>query len=123
MQIDMQSTVPIYIQIAEMVKDMILGDELQEEEQVPSTNEFAEHYKLNPATARKGMNILVTEEIVYKKRGIGMFVQKGAKVKIMEKRKEVFVKEYIVSLLDECKKLGLSVDEVVEMLKENEGRA
>ena len=69
----------IYIQIAEMIERDILRDILLEEEKAPSTNELAKLYAINPATAAKGINILVDRGILYKKRGIGMFVVKGAK--------------------------------------------
>jgi DNA-binding transcriptional regulator YhcF (GntR family) len=123
MKINLESTVPIYQQIAESIEDMILSGELLSEERVPSTNELADHYKLNPATARKGLNILVDDDILYKKRGIGMYVKEGAKSLVQSKRKEMFVKNYIVTLLDECKKLNLSTDEVVQLIKENDGRS
>ena len=76
----------IYIQISEMIENDILRDILCEEERVPSTNELAKLYAINPATAAKGINILVEAGIVYKKRGIGMFVAKGAKEVIQKKR-------------------------------------
>ena len=75
----------IYIQIAEMIERDILRDILLEEEKAPSTNELAKLYAINPATAAKGINILVDRGILYKKRGIGMFVVKGAKEMIMAK--------------------------------------
>ena len=78
----------IYLQISEMIEDEILRDILKEEEQVPSTTELSKFYKINPATAAKGINLLVDKDILYKKRGIGMFVQAGAKEKIMEARKQ-----------------------------------
>ena len=80
----------IYIQIKEMIENNILRDILLEEERVPSTNELAKLYAINPATAGKGINLLVDEGTLYKKRGIGMFVAAGAKQRIMAKRKENF---------------------------------
>lgn len=79
----------IYIQIKEMIESDILRDILLEEERVPSTNELAKLYAINPATAAKGVNLLVDEGILYKKRGIGMFVAEGAKEQIMKKRKSI----------------------------------
>ena len=76
----------IYLQISEMIEDEILRDIINEEEQVPSTTELSKFYKINPATAAKGINLLVDKDILYKKRGIGMFVQTGAKERIMEYR-------------------------------------
>ena len=80
----------IYIQIKEMIESDILRDILLEEERVPSTNELAKLYAINPATAAKGVNILVDEGVLYKKRGIGMFVSDGAKEVIRTKRKARF---------------------------------
>ena len=85
----------IYIQIKEMIESDILRDILLEEERVPSTNELAKLYAINPATAAKGVNLLVDEGILYKKRGIGMFVAEGAKEQIMKKKKEHFYDDYI----------------------------
>ena len=77
----------IYIQISEMIENDILRDVLLEDERVPSTNELAKLYAINPATAAKGVNILVDAGVLYKKRGIGMFVSSGAKETIREKRR------------------------------------
>lgn len=82
----------IYLQIKEMIERDILRDILLEEERVPSTNELAKLYAINPATAAKGVNLLVDEGILYKKRGIGMFVAAGAKEAIRKKRREHFLK-------------------------------
>ena len=87
----------IYIQIKEMIEDDILRDVLLEEERVPSTNELARLYAINPATAAKGVNLLVDEGILYKKRGIGMFVATGAKAQIQGKRREQFYDNYVKS--------------------------
>ena len=79
---------PIFIQLAEGLEDFILSGAYQEETQIPSTTEISVVYKINPATALKGISILVEDEIVYKKRGLGMFVTKGAVGKIMVRRKK-----------------------------------
>jgi DNA-binding transcriptional regulator YhcF (GntR family) len=121
MEIITDSTVPIYIQIAESLEDLILEGKLLEETQAPSTNQLAEHYKLNPATARKGLNILVDKGILYKKRGLGMFVNEGATESIKSKRKIDFADNFITQLLSECKKLDISVDEVIQLIKAKEG--
>lgn len=111
----------IYIQIKEMLENDILRKVLLEEERVPSTNELARLYAINPATAAKGVNLLVDEGILYKKRGIGMFVAAGAKKRIMEKRKESFYDNYVKSLLAEARSLGISRQELIAMI-ENAGR-
>lgn len=109
----------IYIQIKEMLENDILRNILLEEERVPSTNELARLYAINPATAAKGVNLLVDEGILYKKRGIGMFVAAGAKKRIMDKRKESFYDNYIRSLLAEAKSLGITKEELIAMIKES----
>ena len=98
----------IYIQIKEMIEDDILRDVLLEEERVPSTNELARLYAINPATAAKGVNLLVDEGILYKKRGIGMFVATGAKAQIQGKRREQFYDNYVKSLMAEAMSLGIT---------------
>lgn len=110
----------IYLQISEMIETDILRGILLEEEQVPSTNELARLYTINPATAAKGINLLVDDGILYKKRGIGMFVAKGAREAILAKRKEAFAADHIVPLLAEAKSLGLTLEELINMIKERE---
>lgn len=110
----------IYLQIAEMIETDILRGILLEEERVPSTNELAKQYTINPATAAKGINILVEEGVLYKKRGIGMFVATGAKENILGRRKNMFYQNYIRTLLMEAKSIGLSREEIITMIRENE---
>ena len=110
----------IYIQIKEMIENDILRNILLEEERVPSTNELAKLYAINPATAAKGVNILVDEGILYKKRGIGMFVATGAKKQNMEKRKKNFYNDYVKSLMAEADSLGISRQELIAMIQEAE---
>ncbi len=109
----------IYLQISEMIEDEILRDILKEEEQVPSTTELSKFYKINPATAAKGINLLVDKEILYKKRGIGMFVQAGAKERIMEARKESFYTTYVEKIINEAKLIGISKEELINMIASN----
>lgn len=109
----------IYIQIKEMIESDILRDILLEEERVPSTNELAKLYAINPATAAKGVNLLVDEGILYKKRGIGMFVAEGAKEQTMKKKKEHFYDDYIKSLMAEARNLGITKQELIAMIEES----
>ena len=106
----------IYLQISEMIENDILRDILMENEKVPSTNELAKLYAINPATAAKGINILVDNGVVYKKRGIGMFVSVGAKEMIKEKRKGEFYENYIKRILQEAAALGISQKELIDMV-------
>ena len=104
----------IYIQISEMIENDILRDILLEEEKTPSTNELAKMYSINPATAAKGINILVDKGILYKKRG--MFVEQGAKEKIKIQRKSEFYSNYIQKLIEEANNLGITKKELVNMI-------
>lgn len=119
MHIDETSLTPIFMQVAQWLEEEILKDHICEEEQVPSTNQFAAMYQINPATARKGFGLLVDEGILYKKRGIGMFVSPGAKEKIKMRAKERFINEALAELLKQAKSLGMSRKDVIDILMED----
>lgn len=116
MQIIFEDERPIFLQIAEQIEDAILSGAFPEETQIPSTTEISINYKMNPATALKGISILVDEGIVYKKRGLGMFVTHGAVKILREKRKKEFYENFIVRLTAEAKKLDISKQEIVNMI-------
>lgn len=111
---------PIYLQIKEFIEDSIINDQIKAGERVPSTNELAKFYNINPATARQGMNELVAENILMKKRGVGMFVTENAKDLLIESRKQQFYETYIVPLIEEAKKLNIAKEQIVEMLEKEE---
>ncbi|WP_379137148.1 GntR family transcriptional regulator [Paenibacillus sp. sgz500958] len=113
---------PIFVQIAERIENDIIEGVLPEESQVPSTNQFAAFYQINPATAAKGVNLLVDQGILYKKRGIGMFVATGVKEKLMDKRREQFYEQYIVTMVREADKLGITTEQLSEMIRRGESR-
>ncbi|ABW18205.1 GntR family transcriptional regulator [Alkaliphilus oremlandii] len=117
MNIDFNSEKPIYLQLAEAIEDSILKGIFEEETQIISTTEISTKYKINPATAGKGVNILVDEGIIYKKRGVGMFVSEGAKEKVLNKRRKNFYETFVISLLEEASKLNISKNEIVEMIE------
>lgn len=107
---------PIFLQVAEMIESDIVEGALAEEAQVSSTNEFAALLRINPATAAKGINRLVEEGILYKRRGIGMFVASGARQALLAKRRERFVDSYLEPMLAEARKLGIAPAEVSAMI-------
>ena len=109
----------IYIQISEMIENDILRDVLLEDERVPSTNELAKLYAINPATAAKGINILVDAGILYKKRGIGMFVSDGAKEVIRTKRKAQFYENFVSEIENEAMTLGITKAELIAGIEKN----
>ena len=108
----------IYLQIARMLEDDILRGVYREEEQVPSTNELARGYNINPATAAKGINLLVNDGILYKKRGIGMFVSKGANETVKKKRRAAFYDGYVKPMVKEGASLELTGEELVDMIRQ-----
>lgn len=107
---------PIFLQIAEMIENSIIDGSLAEEAQVPSTNELAAFHRINPATAGKGLGHLVADGILYKKRGIGMFVTTGARDALRFRRRERFADQYVTPLVAEARKLGLGPDEIMTMI-------
>ena len=121
MRIDPASDKPIFLQVAEGLEDDIFTGIFEEEAQIPSTNEMAAMWKINPHTVLKGMNILVDEDMIYKKRGLGMFVKEGAVQKIREKRQKNFYDTYIESLVEEAKKLGMSYEEIIRLIERGDG--
>ena len=116
MKPDFNNEKSIYLQIAENIEDDILQEIFAEETQVPSTNQLAAMYRINPATAGKGINLLVSEGILYKKRGIGMFVAAGAASKIRANRKTAFYEKFIIPLVTEASHLNISKNEIREMI-------
>lgn len=119
--IDTNSNKSIYIQIAEAIETEILVGNLKANEQAPSTNQFANTYQINPATARKGLNLLVDEGILYKKRGLGMFVGEGAKKKILKKRQNIFFLETLPEVLKEANRLEISKKDITDYIKTMKG--
>jgi len=116
MQLNLDNEKPIFIQFAEELEEDILKGVFEEESQIPSTTEVSVRFKINPATANRGVNLLVDEGIIYKKRGIGMFVAKGAREKIIAKRRSVFQNNYVLPLIRESNNLGLTQKEVLNMI-------
>ena len=112
----MDDSRPIFQQIAEQIENDIISGALPEETQVPSTNEFASYLRINPATAGKGVNLLVDTGILYKKRGIGMFVADGARERLVAERRDKFRQEYISPLLAEANKLGITRQQLADMI-------
>ena len=120
MALDFSDNKSIFLQIAEMIENDILRGILQEDEQVLSTNEIAKLYNINPNTALKGISVLFTDDILYKKRGVGMFVASGAKEKILNKRKKEFFDEYVQPMIREAKAIGITKNELLKLIIDTE---
>lgn len=116
----MDESRPIFVQIAEQIENDIIAGILPEESQVPSTTEFAAFYRINPATALKGVNLLVDQQVLYKKRGIGMFVSPGAQAALITTRRTQFADEFVRPLLTEAAKLGITPDALADMIRKEE---
>ncbi|MFB6467305.1 GntR family transcriptional regulator [Cytobacillus sp. Hz8] len=116
------STKPIYVQIAEFIETDIMNGHFANDQRVYSQYQLAEMYTINPATAAKGLNILVDEGILYKKRGLGMFVTPHAKEKIIHKRKSHTLKRLVQELVLEADRLQISEDDLLEMIKREWGK-
>ena len=115
---DLAESLPIYIRIVEGVKDALLNGDLKEESQLPSTTYLSKKYNINIATVNKAINMLVDEGLAYKKRGIGMFVKKGALKSLINERKKVFKERYVKATLIEARRLNIGSEELQQIVKE-----
>jgi len=108
---------PIFRQLAEQIENQIIDGSLVEGQQVPSTNEFAAFHRINPATALKGIALLVDTGVLFKRRGIGMFVADGARDRLLAERRERFAAEFVQPLLLEARGLQLSTDHIIDIIR------
>jgi DNA-binding transcriptional regulator YhcF (GntR family) len=109
----------LFIQIAERLSEEIANGSLAEGERVPSTNELAAYYRINPATAAKGISVLASDGLLEKRRGIGMFVAVGARARLLAERRQRFAERYVEPLLAEASRLGIDADELVALIGES----
>ncbi|ASS64919.1 MULTISPECIES: GntR family transcriptional regulator [unclassified Paenibacillus] len=108
---------PIFQQVADIIEDDILNGTYREDEQILSVAQFSQLFQINPATVVKGIGLLVNETILYKKRGLGMYVSSDAKQKIQNQRRTRFYKELLSNLISEADKLELATEDIIEMIK------
>ncbi|MGN7939325.1 GntR family transcriptional regulator [Metabacillus sp. 22489] len=118
MMLNSDGTKPIYIQIAEWLENEILSENILEDGKIYSQYQLADMFNINPATAAKGLNLLAEESILYKKRGLGMFVSTNAKEIILNKRKNQTLKNLVSEIVIEAERLKISEEELVKMIKE-----
>ena len=109
---------PLFVQVAERLAGEIADGGLAEGERVPSANELATFYRINPATAAKGINMLADDGLVEKRRGIGMFVAAGARARLLAERRKRFAERYVEPLVAEAGRLGINADELVALIRE-----
>lgn len=118
----MDESRPIFLQIAELIENSIIDGELPEGAQVPSTNELAAFHRINPATAAKGVNQLVADGVLHKRRGIGMFVTEGSRERLRERRRARFAEQFVGPLVAEARKLGIDAADLKDLIDAWEGR-
>lgn len=116
----MNSSQPVFMQIMETIESDIITGVYKVDDLIISTTQIAKLYAVNPTTAVKAVGKLTDAGILYKKRGIGMCVAEGALEKITRRRREVFLNSTIDSLLKEAKTLGLTVEDVIALLRERQ---
>lgn len=108
---------PIFVQIAELIERQIIDGSLPEGGQVPSINEFASFHRINPATALKGITVLVDAGLLYKRRGIGMFVAEGARERLLAERRQRFAAKYVQPLVREARGLELTTEQLIDIIR------
>ena len=110
---------PLFVQIAERLAEEIADGSLAEGGRVPSANELAAYYRINPATAAKGIGMLTDDGLLEKRRGIGMFVAAGARSRLLGERRKRFTERYLEPLVAEAGRLGIDADDLVALIRES----
>jgi GntR family transcriptional regulator len=108
---------PLFAQVARRLAEEIAAGGLAEGERVPSSNEMATYYRINPATAAEGISMLADEGLLEKRRGIGMFVAVGARQQLLEQRRKQFTERHIEPMIAEASRLGIDADELAELIR------
>lgn len=116
LKVDVNGEKPIFLQIAEGLEDAVLSGALPEGGQLPSITELSVQYTINPATALKGINLLVDQGVAWKKRGVGMFVAEGARAVLQKKRQGDFSGRFVASMVAEARRLGLEKQALLDMV-------
>jgi DNA-binding transcriptional regulator YhcF (GntR family) len=116
--LDMTGDKLIYIQIAEWLENEILGGNIKEDEKIYSQYQLAEMFNINPATAARGINILADQGILYKKRGLGMFLSANAMEKIQHKRRNHTLKKLVEKVVVEAMRLGIDEEELLGIMRQ-----
>ena len=113
----LDDTQPIYLQLANEIRQQIVEGHLAEGEQVMSTTQYAQQLRINPATAAKAFAELTATGVIYKKRGIGMFVAEGAREQLLEARRGTYFTEVLRPALEEARRIGIKEEELSNYVK------
>lgn len=117
MEFNFSGEKPLFQQVADQIAEGIFNGAYLEGEQIPSTTEISKSYQINPATVLKGMNLLVEQQLIEKKRGIGMFVLPGAQERVRSVRKEEFLNKEVLEVVAEAKKLGITAEQLKQLIE------
>ncbi len=116
MKLNFNNDEPLFQQLADELINAIISGALQEEEKIPSVSELSLSLQINPQTVTKATTILVDKEIIYKKRGLGMFVVKGIREKLLMERKKKFYDSYLTKVIEEANRLHMTKEEIIELI-------
>ena len=119
----MNDSQPVFMQIMEIIENDIITGAYKTDDLIISTTQISRVYSVNPTTAVKAISKLTDAGILYKKRGIGMCVAKGAREKITKRRKDAFLNKSIDALIAEAKTLGITLDELIGVIKRRSEQA
>jgi len=119
MKIDFDSDTPIYLQIAEMIREAILAGDIQEGEAIPSVRQMSVEHNLNPQTVLNATQLLLNDNLIEKKRGLGMFVTDGARSQLQKNESERFKQQEIPGIIDRAKLLDISKDELLQIVEDS----
>ena len=108
---------PLFAQVAQRLSEQVAEGQLAEGGRAPSANELAAFHRINPATAAKGLNVLIDQGVLEKRRGLGMFVAPGARKRLLDARREQFAARYVAPMVAEAGRLGMDLDEVVLLVR------
>lgn len=117
----LDANAPLFAQIAQRLAAQIADGELVEGQRAPSSNELAAFHRINPATAGKGLNVLIDEGLLEKRRGLGMFVAAGARERLLKVRREQFAVRFVAPMVAEAARLGITTDEIVALIRGSAG--
>lgn len=114
---DFDENIPIYIQIKEQLENAILKEEFKSDDMIPSIRAICQAYRVNPQTALNAVNELVNEKVLFKKRGIGIFVEKKAKDIIYKDKLKKFQNQELQQFVIKAKTLGLEKNDLINVIR------
>ncbi len=118
MELDLNNNTPIYLQIADMIRNSVITGDLSEGDAIPSVRQVSVEYGLNPQTILNATQLLIQEDVIEKRRGLGMFVKEGARESLVKLESDRFKQEVITDFVSRGKNLGYSQKQLCDLVKE-----